>query len=77
MKIIYIDLDGVVALDRYIDQILTEKAKKAKMKLTSEQLEEAGRAFRKIEICDKYIQCDLFNHNKMIIGKFLSKMEKY
>jgi len=47
------------------------------MKLTSEQLEEAGRAFRKIEICDKYIQCDLFNHNKMIIGKFLSKMEKY
>jgi hypothetical protein len=47
------------------------------MKLTSEQLEEAGRAYRKIEIRDKDIQDDLFDPNKMIPGKFLSKIENY
>ena len=47
------------------------------MKLTPEQLEEAGRTFRKIEIRNKDIQYDLFDPNKMIPGKFLSEMEKY
>ena len=70
-------LQNEKALDRYIDKVLTEKVKKSKMKLTSEQLEEAGRAYRKIEIRDKDIQYDLFDPNKMIPGKFLSKIEKY
>ena len=76
----YISKDGLQnekALDRYIDKVLTEKVKKVKLKLTSEQLEEAGRAYRKIEIRDMDIQYDLFDPNKMIPGKFLSKIEKY
>ena len=36
----------------------------------------AGRAYRKIEIRDKDIQYYLFDPNKMIPSKFLSKIEK-
>ena len=43
------------------------------MKLTSEQLEEAGRAFRKIEIRGKDTQYDLFDPNKMMQGNFYQK----